>query len=88
MLGVSLRDKLRNEYIRSRTKVTEIAQRISKLKWQWAGHIPRRTDHRWGRKVLEWQPRTGRPPRGRTRKRWRDELDSFMEDWSSLAQNR
>ena len=44
MLGVSLRDRLRNEEIRRRTKVTDIAQRISKLKWQWAGHIARRTD--------------------------------------------
>ncbi|CAK1590282.1 unnamed protein product [Parnassius mnemosyne] len=35
MLGVSLRDKLRNEDIRNRTRVTDIAQRISKLKLQW-----------------------------------------------------
>ncbi|CAH2245459.1 jg8713 [Pararge aegeria aegeria] len=41
MLGVSLRDKVRNDEIRRRTKVTDIAQRISKLKWQWAGHVCR-----------------------------------------------
>ncbi|CAH2209538.1 jg1453 [Pararge aegeria aegeria] len=28
------------------------------MKWQWAGHIARRTDGRWGLKVLEWLPRT------------------------------
>ena len=50
MLGVSLRDRLRNEYIRKRTKVTDIALRICKLKWQWAGHIARKTDGRWGPK--------------------------------------
>ena len=44
MFGVFLRDKLRNEDIRSRTRVTNMAHRISKLKWQWAGHIVRRTD--------------------------------------------
>ncbi|CAK1589840.1 unnamed protein product [Parnassius mnemosyne] len=60
MLGVSLRDKLRNEDIHTRTRVTDIAQQISKLKWQWVGHIARRTDNRLGRKVLEWQRRTGR----------------------------
>ena len=54
MLGVSLRDRLRNEYIRKRTKVTDIALRICRLKWQWAGHIAGRTDGRWGGKVLEW----------------------------------
>ncbi|KAI8426600.1 hypothetical protein MSG28_005383 [Choristoneura fumiferana] len=60
MLGVSLRDRIRNDDIRNRTKVTDIARRIAKLKWQWAGHIARRTDGRWGQKVLEWRPRTGR----------------------------
>jgi hypothetical protein len=34
MLGVSLRDHITNEVIRSRTKVTDIALRIAKLKWQ------------------------------------------------------
>ncbi|CAH2086944.1 unnamed protein product [Euphydryas editha] len=56
-----------------RTKVADIAQRICKLKWQWAVHIARRTDGRWSRKVLEWRPRTlsaasdGRPRDGQTR---------------------
>ncbi|CAH2251669.1 jg2315 [Pararge aegeria aegeria] len=34
---------LRNEEIRSRTRVTDIAQRVAKLKWKWAGHI----ENRW-----------------------------------------
>ena len=74
MLGVSLRDRIRNEEIRRRTKVTDIAQRISKLKWQWAGHIARRTDGRWGCKVLEWRPRTGKRSVGRPPTRWTDDL--------------
>ncbi|CAH2228990.1 jg26095 [Pararge aegeria aegeria] len=47
ILGESLRDQIRNEEIRRRTRVTDIAQRGAKLKWQWAGHIARRTDGRW-----------------------------------------
>ncbi|CAH2268719.1 jg24610 [Pararge aegeria aegeria] len=47
MLGVSLRDQIRNVEIRKRTRVTNIAQRVAKLKWQWAGHIVRRKDGRW-----------------------------------------
>ncbi|CAH2211102.1 jg18548, partial [Pararge aegeria aegeria] len=35
--------------------VTDMAQRVAKLKWKWAGHIARRTDGRWGSKVLEWR---------------------------------
>ncbi|CAH2235721.1 jg1537 [Pararge aegeria aegeria] len=46
MLGVSLRDQIRNEEIRRKTRVTDIAQRVAKLKWQWAGHIARRTSIR------------------------------------------
>lgn len=34
MLGVSLRDRFSNEDIRGRTKVTDIARRIAKRKWQ------------------------------------------------------
>ncbi|CAH2243088.1 jg14110 [Pararge aegeria aegeria] len=30
-----------------------------KLKWQWAGHKARRTDRRWGLKVLDWRSRIG-----------------------------
>ncbi|CAH2216333.1 jg18744 [Pararge aegeria aegeria] len=59
MLGVSLRDQIRNEEIRRRTRVTDIAQRVAKLKklkWQWAGHIARRTEGRWGLKGVEWRP--------------------------------
>ncbi|CAH2229998.1 jg20210 [Pararge aegeria aegeria] len=60
-----LRDQISNEEIRRRTRVTDIAQRVAKLKWQWAEHIARRTDGRWGLKVLEWRLRTGKRSVGR-----------------------
>ncbi|CAH2235396.1 jg5964 [Pararge aegeria aegeria] len=65
MLGVSLRDQIRNEEIRRRTSVTDIVQRVVKLKWQVSGHIARRTDGRWSSMVLERQPRTGKRSVGR-----------------------
>ncbi|CAH2263450.1 jg13909 [Pararge aegeria aegeria] len=74
MLGVSLRDRIRNVEIRRRTRVTDIVQRVAKLKWQWAGHIVRRKDGRWGTKVLEWQPRTGKRSVGRPKTSWRDDI--------------
>ncbi|CAH2243094.1 jg14115 [Pararge aegeria aegeria] len=86
MLGVSLRDQIRNVEIRRRTRVTDIAQRVAKLKWQWAGHIVRRKTRRWGPKVLEWQPRTGKRSVGRPPTRWTDvikrvALDPSTEPW-------
>lgn len=59
-LLVYLRDRIRNEGIRRRTKVTDVAERVSKLKWQLAGHIARRMDGRWDRKFLEWRSHTGK----------------------------
>ncbi|CAH2208792.1 jg24356 [Pararge aegeria aegeria] len=53
MHGLSLRDQIRNEDIRRRTRITDIAQRVAKLKWQWAGHIAWRTDGRLGPMVLK-----------------------------------
>ncbi|CAH2226067.1 jg24551 [Pararge aegeria aegeria] len=74
MLGVSLRDRIRNDEIRRRTEVTDLAQRISKFKWQWAGHVCRRTDGRCGRRVLEWRPRIGKRSMGRPAARRTDDL--------------
>ncbi|XP_028175804.1 uncharacterized protein LOC114364024 [Ostrinia furnacalis] len=89
MLGVSLRDRIRNEEIRRRTRVTDIARRIAKIKWQWAGHIARRADGRWGRKVLEWRPRAGRRSVGRPPTRWTDDLVKVAgSTWMQAAQDR
>ncbi|CAH2237421.1 jg11276 [Pararge aegeria aegeria] len=74
MLRVSLRDQIRNEEIRRRVRVTDIAQRVAKLNWQWAGHIARRTDGRWGLKVLEWRPRTGKRIAGQPPTMWTDDI--------------
>ncbi|CAH2237352.1 jg12066 [Pararge aegeria aegeria] len=89
MLRVSLRDLIRNEEIRRRTRVTDIAQRVAKLKWQWAGHIARRTDGRWGLKVLEWRPRAGKRSVGRPQTRWTDDIRRVAGSrWRQAAQDR
>jgi hypothetical protein len=58
------------QVMRQRAKVTDIAHRISMLKWKWAGHIGCRTDNRWGKQVLEWRPRLGKCSVGRPQARW------------------
>ncbi|CAH2241591.1 jg3926 [Pararge aegeria aegeria] len=67
---VSQRDQIRNKEIRRRTRVTETAERVAKLKLQWLGHIARRTDGSWDRKVLEWRPRPGKRSVGWPPTRW------------------
>ncbi|CAH2104279.1 unnamed protein product [Euphydryas editha] len=76
-----------------RTKVADIDQWVCKLKWQWAGHIARRTDGRWNRKVLKWRPRTGKRSVGRPFARWTDDLrkvagsdskgEAYVQQWTS-----
>jgi hypothetical protein len=53
MLGITRRDRKRNTWVKSMTKVADIAERVKKLKWQWPGHIARRMDGRWTREILE-----------------------------------
>ncbi|CAH2230558.1 jg8886 [Pararge aegeria aegeria] len=56
----------------------DIAQRVAKLKWQWAGHIVRRRNvdpNILGPpKVLVRQPRTDKRSAGRPRRRGRTTL--------------
>jgi len=56
-LGVSLRDKIRNEELRRITKVTDAIERITHLKWNWAGHVARMSDIRWTKRIIEWRLR-------------------------------
>ncbi|GBP46342.1 hypothetical protein EVAR_39719_1 [Eumeta japonica] len=48
--------------IESKTKISpetilgDAAHKINKLKWQWANRIFGKTDNRWGRMNLDWQP--------------------------------
>jgi hypothetical protein len=89
MLGVSLRDRIRNQVIRQRTKVTDIAHRISLLKWRWAGYISRRTDNRYGKRVLKWRPRLGKRTVGRPQTRWSDDLRRTAgRSWMGVAEDR
>ncbi|KAI8439956.1 hypothetical protein MSG28_001406 [Choristoneura fumiferana] len=62
---------------------------FAKLKWQWAGHIARRTDGRWGQKFLECRPRTGRRAVSRPPIRWSDDLVKIAGSrWMRKAQDR
>lgn len=46
MLEIKLKDKRTNEYIRRKSGVTNVAERVVILKWKWTGHIIRRDDER------------------------------------------
>ena len=95
MLGISLRDKKRNEWIRKKTGMTDVIHRIRSLKWQWAGHITRMEDERWKKHVLDWRPYEIRPT-GRPPERWDNDIKRFLirqghttdKNWQKLARDR
>lgn len=80
ILGISLRDIMRNTEICRRTGLTDIGKVIARKKWKWAGHICRHADNRWGTEVLEWRPRTGRRNVGRQPTRWTDDLVKVVDN--------
>jgi hypothetical protein len=89
MLVLSLGDRIRNQVIQQKSKVIDIAHRISTLKWQWAGHISRRTDNRSGKRVLEPRPRLGKRSVGRPQARWSDDLRRTADrSWMRVAEDR
>ncbi|CAH2240381.1 jg26420 [Pararge aegeria aegeria] len=74
MLGVSLRDQIRNVEIRRRHQSYQHSSQNREAEVAMGGHIIRRRDGRWGPKVLEWQPRTGKRSVGRPPTRWTDDI--------------
>lgn len=89
ILGITLCDRKRNEWIRSKTKMCDVVTTITKRKWAWAGHIARMDASRWTRRVLEWRPRANTRARGRPPQRWVDDIRRHAgRDWMQRAQNR
>ncbi|KAE9546737.1 hypothetical protein FO519_010051 [Halicephalobus sp. NKZ332] len=63
-----------NDHIRQRSGVIDVTDYIYRAKHRWAGHVMRRTDDRWTRRITEWTIRDKTRPRGRPPARWNDSL--------------
>jgi hypothetical protein len=88
MLGITLRDKMTNQWIRQQTKVVDVMERIASLKWNWAGHIARMTDERWTKTIMNWRPPTTRPG-GRPPERWTNGIKRAAgTNWQQVAMDR
>lgn len=89
ILGLSLRDRVPNHEIRRRSGVQDAIQKITMLKWNWAGHVARMTDNRWTKRITEWRPREDAlRSRGRPPTRWSDDLKRIRTNWIQAAQDR
>jgi hypothetical protein len=85
MLGISRRDRIRNDEIRARTGVDDVVTRILRLKWRWAGHVAR--DYvKWPKAVMQWRPRETKRSAGRAQIRWHDDVMTMVgKSWMRVA---
>ena len=89
ILNITLKDKIRNDVIRERTRVKDVTKEALEKKSSWAGHVARMANCRWAKMMTEWKPREGRRARGKPKRRWRDEVEEAIgTKWMQVAQDR
>ena len=76
--GKTRKDRVRNEEIRKRTGIWKLQDRIETTKLKWYGHMMRMGEERVPQKTF-LEKVTGKRPRGRPRKRWRDSVKECIE---------
>ena len=67
--GHTLKDHMKNEEIREKMGIENIAVRCVKARLRWFGHVKRRGDEYSGRRAMEMVP-PGKRRRGRPKLRW------------------
>eukprot|EP00794_Sanderia_malayensis_P002427 gene2427-2794_t len=89
MMGVTKRDKIRNEDLRSRTKVKDVIEKVIEAKGKLAGHLARMKNNEWAKKKTEWISWGKKRGGGGPKRRWRDDIEQKAgSTWTQRAQNR
>ena len=70
-MGVTRKDKLRNEYVRGTAKIAKLGDKLWNARPRWYGHVKRREEGYVGKRIKEMAV-PGRRKRGRPRRRWMD----------------
>ena len=76
--GHTLKDHVRNEEIRKKMGIENIAVQCVKARLRWFGHVKRRDDEYVGCRVMEMVP-PGKRKRGRPKLRWMDCIRKDLE---------
>ena len=80
-MGVTRKDKIRNEHIRSTVKVKQLGMKMREGRLRWYGHVMRRDQEYVGRKMMEMEL-LGKRRRGRPKRRF---LDAVKEDMREVG---
>ena len=79
IIGLTLRDKKRNDDICRILRVACVLDKVREARLRWFGHVQRREEEDCVRRILEADVR-GQRSSGRQRKRWIDVVKYNMED--------
>ena len=80
-MGVTRKDKIRNEYIRGTVKVEQLGMKMRKGRLRWYGYVIRRDQKYVGRKMMEMDLPEKRK-RGRSKKIFLDVVkEDIRESW-------
>ena len=77
-LGVTRKDKIRNEYVRWTAKIAKLGDKLRNARLRWYGHVKRREGY-VGKRMMEMAV-SGK--RGRPRRRW---MDLAREDLKNVG---
>ncbi|KAI5748064.1 hypothetical protein M8J77_021517 [Diaphorina citri] len=77
--GVTRLDRMRNEIIRSKIKVTEISKKIQERRQQCYGHVQRREENYVGTKIARLEEE-GKRGRGRPKKKWENCINEDLRE--------
>ena len=90
-LGITRRDRVRNETVREMVKEKPLQETIEKSRMCWYGHVKRMQDDRIPRRTHEMEME-GKRPRGRPRDRWivgvKEEVQKRGEEWDRVKSER
>ena len=79
-MGVTRKDKIRNEYIRSTVKEERLGMKMREGRLRWYGHVMRSDQEYAGRKMMKMEL-PGKRRRGRPKRRF---LDVVKEDMGEI----
>ena len=80
-MGVTRKDKIRNDYIKSIVKVERLGMKMKEGRRRWYGHVMRRDQEHVGRKMMEMKL-LGKRRRRRPKRRF---LDVVKEDMGEVG---
>ena len=78
-MGVTRKDKIRDEYIRGTVKVKRLGMKMKEGRLWWYGHVMRRDQEYVGRKIMKLElPRKRK--KGKPKRRFLDVVKKDMEE--------